>query len=198
MAAARLLFLPRLLKVAPTALLILLDANRSWRDVVRHDCLSLWLQASFINQVLPQPDGPRLLSWCDFATHFNSPLENHDQSMGAIPCSAGCLGSRFTTSLRSPSTHRHTITLALLRVWFVLCLSSCLDGTRHGGTSRGQLRLTIHFGCVLPLSRQRVYEHLVDGKRRCLHALAASVGTCIRCICTAAQACSKSVKASLA
>ena len=44
MAAARLLYLPRLLKVAPTALLILLDANRLWRDVLRHDCLSMWLQ----------------------------------------------------------------------------------------------------------------------------------------------------------
>ena len=47
MAVARLLYLPRLLKVAPTALLILLDENRSWRDVLRHDCLSMWLQATF-------------------------------------------------------------------------------------------------------------------------------------------------------
>ena len=68
MAAACLLYLPRFLKVAPTALLILLDANRSWRDVLRHDCLSVWLQATFVNQVLPHPDGPMLLSWCDFAT----------------------------------------------------------------------------------------------------------------------------------
>ena len=58
----------RLLKVGPTALLILLDANRSWRDVLRRDCPSMWLQAYFVNQVPPQPDGPRLLSWCDFAT----------------------------------------------------------------------------------------------------------------------------------
>ena len=68
MAAARLLYLSRLLKVAAAALLILLDANRSWRDVLRHDCLSMWLQATFVNQVLPHPDGPMLLSWCDFAT----------------------------------------------------------------------------------------------------------------------------------
>ena len=56
MAAARLLFLTRLLKVATTALLILLDANRSWCDVLRHGCLS----HVAANQVLPQPDGPRL------------------------------------------------------------------------------------------------------------------------------------------
>ena len=68
MAAARLLYLPRLQEVVPIALLILLDANRSWRDVLLHDCLSMWLQASFVNQVLPHRDGPMLLSWCDFAT----------------------------------------------------------------------------------------------------------------------------------
>ena len=61
-----------------------------------------------------------------FCHHFYSPLETHDQSMGAIPCSEGCLGSRFTTSLRSSSTYRHTIALALLRVWFVLRLSPSL------------------------------------------------------------------------
>ena len=67
MAAARLLYIPRLLKVAPSAPLILLDANRSWRDALRHDCLSMWLQATFVSQVLPHPAGPMLLSWCDFA-----------------------------------------------------------------------------------------------------------------------------------
>ena len=58
---------PRLLKVAPTALLILLAANRSQRDALRHDCLSMWLQATFVNQVLPHPAGPMLLSRWDSA-----------------------------------------------------------------------------------------------------------------------------------
>ena len=52
MAPARLQYLPRLLKVASTAPLSLLDSNRSWRDVLRHDCLSMWRQATFVNHVL--------------------------------------------------------------------------------------------------------------------------------------------------
>ena len=77
MAAARLLYLPRRLKVAPTALLIRLDANRSSRDVLRHDCLSMWLQATFVNQVLPHPAGPDapVLVWV--CCLFHSPLEAH-------------------------------------------------------------------------------------------------------------------------
>ena len=38
-------------KGGPTALLILLDTNRSWRDAFRHDCLSMWLQATFVNPI---------------------------------------------------------------------------------------------------------------------------------------------------
>ena len=172
MAVARLLYLPRLLKVAPTALLILLDANRSWRDLLRHDCLSMWLQATFVSQVLPHPDGTMLLSWCDFATkstrrwkhmvkawarsHIPQPcgLPLHTGVQLPWPCYECGLSFASHRALVAHSTAAHAaVSLASRFIFDVYC--SCCMTFFH--------------------TRQRVHEHLVDGKRRCLQTLAASV-----------------------
>ena len=168
MAATRLVYLPRLLKVASSALLILLDANRSWREVLRHDCLSMWLQAIFINQVLPHTDGPMLLSWCDFAATSTRRWKHMVKAWvrSHVPQRA------WNEELHWPC----------YECGFAFCLASCSDGSLHGGACRGQFRFTVRFLdvcclCCLTLfhTRQRVHEHLVDGKRRCLQAFSASV-----------------------
>ena len=178
MALARLLYLPRLLKVAPIALLILLDANRSWRDL-RHDCLSMWLQATFVSQVLPRPDGTMLLSWCDFATNStrrwkhmvkfwarshipqvawedDAPqppgLPLHTDVQLPWPCYE--CGFSFATHQMAHTTAAHaTVSFASRFIFDVYC--SCCMTFFH--------------------TRQRVREHLVDGKHRCLQTLFAFV-----------------------
>ena len=145
MALARLLYLPRLLKVAPTALLILLDANRSWRDLHHHDCLSMWLQATFVSQVLPRPDGTMLLSWCDFTTKSTRRWKHMVKAWARSHIPQVAWRRRCSTTLWIASAHRCAVSLALLRVWLVLCLASCPDGSLHGGTCHCQLRITVHF-----------------------------------------------------
>ena len=175
LAAARLLSLPRLLKVAPTALLIPLDANRSWRDVFRHDCLSMWLQASFVNQVLPHPHGSRLLSWCDFATNSTRSWKHTIKAWARsrVPQDAWDQDSPHPCGV-PPQTD------ILLHWPCVVCpLPRWHTPRRHmpRSASPHDSFFDVYCPCCLTLfhARQRVHEHLVRGKRSFLHALAASV-----------------------
>ena len=171
MAAARLLFLSRLLKVAPTALLILLYANRSWCEVLRHDCLSMWLQAPFVNQVLPQPDGPRFLAWCVFATtctrRWKHMMDAWDED-SPHPCGV----PPHTDIQLHWSCYECGLSYASHRALMANAMAA------HAAVSfASRFIFDVSCPCCLTLfhTRQRVHEHLVDGKRRCLHALAAAV-----------------------
>ena len=106
-------------------------------------------------------------------------MEAHDQSLGAIPCSADCWDEDSPTTLRSSSTHRRTTTLALLRVSFASHRALMAHAmAAHAAVSfASRFIFDVYCPCCLTLfrTRQRVHEHLVDGKRRCLHALAFAV-----------------------
>ena len=174
-------YLPRLQKVVRTALLILLDANRSWRDVLRHDCLSMWLQATFVNQVLPHLDGPMLQSWCDFAATSTRRWKHMVKAWARshVPQAAW-----DEDSPQPCGVPLHTdVQLRWPCYECVLFFGSHRALMAHSTAAHAAVSFASrfvfdeYFPCCLTLfhTRQRVHEHLVDGKRRCLQALAASV-----------------------
>ena len=144
MALARLLYLPRLVKVAPTALLILLDANRSWRDLLRHDCLPCGFKPPVSAKFFHVPMARCL---CLGVILRPNPLAVGStwSKLGLDPRSRGMRGKTMLHNPLDCLCTRMCSTLALLRVWLVLCLASCPDGPLHGGTCYCQFRITVHF-----------------------------------------------------
>ena len=108
-------------------------------------------------------------------------MEAHGQSLGSIPYPAGCVGRRCSTTLRTASAHRCTVTLARLRVWLIFASHRALmahSTAAHAAVSfASRFIFDVYCSCCMTFfhTRQRVHEHLVDGKRSFFHTLAASV-----------------------
>ena len=181
MAAARLLHLSRLLIVAPTALLILLDANRSWREMLRHDCIPVWLQATFVSETLPHPGGQMLLFWCDYATRSTRRWKHKVKAWARSHVAQAAWNDQPHPPTEGPSHADLELQVPCYDCGLSFASHRALiahSSAAHAAVSfASRFILDVYCPCCQTLchTRQRVHEHLVDGKRTCLQALAASV-----------------------